>query len=175
MAMRVIIDGYNLLGQSGMGGDESFFTPELEERREAVIEQLSAYKRIKRVKVSIIFDGTATGKLSRSRENRKGVEIIFSRGGEEADDILREVSRELGGGVTIVTSDGAVRGSCEASGSVVIPSDEFLGLLDMALYMESKGLEEGDEEYSEGGTKKKGNPRRAPKKDRKKKSRIKKL
>jgi predicted RNA-binding protein with PIN domain len=171
MATRLAIDGYNLIGASAAGGLDS---QDIEEARAELIRKLSIYKRIKRLKVQVVFDGTYSGRLSRSKETQAGVSVVYSRSGEEADDILREISRE-GSGVTIVTSDRAIISYAEAQGAVVIGSAEFMDLLEMAEYAELKGLDGPEDEYDTPEKSKKGPSRRANKKDRKKKQRLKKL
>lgn len=181
MALKVAIDGYNLLGAStGMGLGIS----DVEGERDALVRRLGAYKRIRGVKVTVVFDGTRGGRLRRSREVIGGVEVIFSRSGEEADDILKRMAREKGPGLTIVTSDREVVDSAVGSGSVVLRSGEFLELLEGCEYEELKGgplYEDGGEgadgdDYGQNtGAKKKGPSRRPPKGERKKRGRLKKL
>ena len=172
MSLRVVIDGYNLLGAStgrGLG------ISDVEGEREALVERLGAYRRIRGLKVTVVFDGTRGGRLRRSREVTSGVEVIFSRSGEQADDILKKMAREKGPGLTIVTSDREVVDSALRSGSVVLRSGEFLELLEECEYEEMKGGEiEGEEEF-DGAAKKKGPSRRPPKGERKKRGRLKKL
>ncbi|MBI5827005.1 MAG: NYN domain-containing protein [Deltaproteobacteria bacterium] len=168
MALHLVIDGYNLLHASSPGafGD-------IEAERERLIDGLAAYRRLKRVRLTAIFDGTASGRLSRSREMRSGIEVVFSRDGEEADRILKELAREKKGSVTIVTSDRDVASYAEANGAVTIGSEEFRNLLDLALYEDLKGVKTEDED--ETAREKKGPSRREPKAIRRKMNRLKKL
>lgn len=168
MALHLVIDGYNLLHASSNGafGD-------IEAERERLIDGLAAYRRLKRVRLTAVFDGIASGRLSRSREMRSGIEVVFSRDGEEADRILKELAREKKGSATIVTSDRDVASCAEAAGAVVIGSEEFRRLLDIALYEDLKGVETQDEE--ETVREKKGPSRREPRAVRRKMNRLKKL
>ncbi len=170
MALKIAIDGYNLIGAStGIG----LSLPDIEQAREELIERLITYKKQKGIKVTVVFDGTHSGYLSRNQEVRGGVKIIFSRGGEEADYVLKQMVAEQGSGLTIVTSDRDITRFAEDKSAVVIPSAEFKELLDQCEYMEVKGSDE-DEDYEE-DQQKKGPAFRASKKDRKKKQRMKKL
>lgn len=170
MALKIAIDGYNLIGAiSGIG----LHLPDIEEAREELIEKLITYKKLKGLKITIIFDGIHSGNLSRNREVRGGVEIIFTRGGEEADHVLKQMVAEQGSGLTIVTSDRDIARFAEDMHGVVIPSNEFAELLAQCEFMSIKGGEEDD--YDQDDRQKKGPAFRASKKDRKKKQRMKKL
>ncbi len=170
MALRIAIDGYNLIGAStGIG----LHLPDIEQAREELIERLITYKKQKGIKLTVVFDGIHSGHLSRNQETRDGVKIVFTKGGEEADYVLKQMVAEQGSGLTIVTSDRDITRFAQDRSAVVIPSAEFKELLDQCEYMDIKGDSE-DDDYDE-DRQKKGPAFRASKKDRKKKQRIKKL
>src|SRR3989344_3702693 len=78
MAMHLVIDGYNLIGaMTDLAGMD------LEGIREELITRLLAYKRLKKHRITVVFDGKRSGNLSRSSMNQKGIEVIFSREGDE--------------------------------------------------------------------------------------------
>ena len=169
MGNHLIIDGYNLIGyRDGLGGD-------LELQREQLIEKLVTYRMAKRHAVTIVFDGWKTGTLSESRETIKGIKVIFSKRGEKADQVIcRMVSRE-GTRFIVVTSDRAVKEKAMSEGAVAVSSEEFDQLLMMASYAEGES-NMNDEDYEPTlSTKKKGNPRRLSKAERKKKKKLEKL
>src|SRR3990170_6269044 len=98
MAIRIVIDGYNLIGATtGVG----LSVRDIEAEREALIKRLIPYRKTKGAKLSVIFDGAGMGRLSRSREMRDGVEIIFSRAGESADSVLKEYAERFREGMTL--------------------------------------------------------------------------
>ncbi len=170
MALKIAIDGYNLIGAStGIGLD----LPDIEQAREELIERLITYRKQKGIKVTVVFDGIHSGYLSRNQEMRDGVKIIFTKGGEEADYVLKQMVAEQGSGLTIVTSDRDITRFAQDKSAVVIPSAEFKELLDQCKYMDIKGSDE-DDDYEE-NLQKKGPAFRSSKKDRKKKQRMKKL
>ena len=52
MAMHLVIDGYNLIGaMTDLAGMD------LEEIREELITRLLAYKRLKKHRITVVFDG----------------------------------------------------------------------------------------------------------------------
>ena len=171
MGLRLIIDGYNLI--STLSAPDNF-SMDMEAERDELLHRLEVYRRVKRVKITVVFDGTGTGNLRRGSEKYKSIKVIFSRGGEEADAIIKDMAREGGTGLTIVTSDRDVADSAERAGAVVISSQEFAERLYMAEYSEMKGVTE-DDDNEEIKNPKKGPSRRNPKKDRKKAGRLKKL
>jgi hypothetical protein len=171
MAVHLVIDGYNLTAAMTASGSAAM---DLEEIREALIRRLAAYNRIKRHRITVVFDGKKSVSLSRGRMNQSGIEIRFSRYGEEADQILKEIAMDERDKMTLVTSDRAVASFAEAQGAVTVPSDEFNEILLNAEYADMKGTMDLDEE-SDVAINKKGNPRRLSKQEKKRIQRIKKL
>jgi len=163
-----MIDGYNLIATmfpDALSGD-------LEAKREQLSASLSAYKKLRGVKITIVFDAQGSGRLTEGSFNIKGVSTVFTAK-ETADDYLKKASVEFGGGLTIITSDNDVAGFAEKNGAVAISSEEFARILENALYYEIKGVTEEDEEDSCGN--KKGPSKRPSKKDRAHSARLKKL
>lgn len=176
MATRLVIDGYNFICASkGLSGSHPGGM-DLEMERDSLFDDLVIYRRQKRTKITVVFDGASSTSIKRERTVENGIEKIFSRPGEEADDIIKEMAKESGPGLTVVTSDRAVKESAESSGSVVLSSSEFFEILELALYAEMKGVDAEDEEDGpKGFGVKKGPARKLSKKERQKKQRIKKL
>ncbi|MBI5894109.1 MAG: NYN domain-containing protein [Deltaproteobacteria bacterium] len=168
MALHIVIDGYNLIGASQSSG---YIKNDLESVREELFRRLLAYKRLKGHKITVVLDGKYSENLSRRHENHAGIEVIFSKNGEEADLIIKEMAEKKREGLTIVTSDRDVASFALKRGSVIIPSNEFNDILEMADYAEDKGIIDDEDCRSE----KKGNPKRLSKKDRQKVKRLKKL
>lgn len=177
MAVHLVIDGYNVTMRrppAGAGG-----VTDIEGDRELLISQLQSYKRVRKVKVTVVFDAAGAPGLARGGENRGGVSVVYSASGQEADAVIRSMAREKREGATIVTSDAALAGYVRNVGAVVLSSTEFEDLLQMALYQEMKGVDPDDEDDDGpgrgGGGGKKGPAERAPKEARKKRKRMKKL
>ncbi len=174
MPVRLVIDGYNLIKADTAEAD--YVHNDLEGARGRLIERLKVYIRLKRTRVTVVFDGTASGRLARGSESFAGIKVIFSRGGEEADAVIKGLVRDKGASLTVVTSDHDLGSYAEARGAVLISSAEFLDILDMAEYEDVKGVSPEDEDGEVPGFgKKKGPSRRPPKQTRKKRNRLKKL
>ncbi|MEE9276018.1 MAG: hypothetical protein V3V62_11990, partial [bacterium] len=109
---------------------------------------------------------------------RGGIAVRFSRG-EIADDlILRLLENEMRGAI-LVTSDRALGEAAREFAGAVVRTGEFRDRLLQARHMEGEeGGEEGEDRpppSSRQTTKKRGNPRRLPKKERQRRGRLGKL
>ncbi len=164
--MFIAIDGYNFIKQSP--DLRRLEQVELQKAREGLIEQLSRYKRLKGHAILVAFDGGQAGGSASRRERSRGIEVIFSRVGEKADDILKRLSAEKREGITIVTSDNEVAFHAEKRGSAVVSAAEFAERMEMANFYDLKGNREETEILGCGvDTSKKGPSRRLPKSRRK--------
>ncbi|MBI5886123.1 MAG: NYN domain-containing protein [Deltaproteobacteria bacterium] len=168
MTHRIVIDGYNVLGQGADAG-----LRDIEAGRDNLISRLLIYKKVRRVKLAVVFDGTRSGNLAEGRESRAGIDVIFSRDGVDADTVIKRMAGERGEGLTVVTSDRGLASYCAGRGAVVVSSAEFEGILDAAAYEELKGVIPEDEE--DAPVERKGQSKRLPKAERKKRRRLKKM
>lgn len=134
--MLLAIDGYNFIKQSP--DLRRLEQVELQKAREGLIERVSRYKKIKGHSIIVVFDGGQTGR-SEHRERSRGIEVIFSRSGEKADDVLKSLAAAKREGVTIVTSDNDVAFFAEKKGSAVIGAAEFGEKMEMAESYDQKG------------------------------------
>jgi predicted RNA-binding protein with PIN domain len=176
MAVHVVVDGYNVIRQSTSLREEEKLS--LEHGREALIEKLRQYKRIKGHRITVVFDGAEKITVAEEKTQQKGIKIIYSRQGRTADSVIRRICRDQGENVVVVTADGELASYAQSRGSVVMTSEEFETIVEMSLYANMKGLE--DEEEVEGwspakGTSKKGPAKKRSKKERKRRRKLKKL
>jgi len=171
---KVIIDGYNLLHASP---NMSVRREELlENARNRLIEKLSNYKRQKNVSISIIFDGWKNGMPIQNQELSRGIKIIYSKLGEKADDVIKRLIANSSEEIVVVSSDREIRDFAEKHSTVSLSSSEFEKKVEIASFYEMNDFDE--EEYSDESntsTKKRGNPRKLSKAERKKKAKMKKL
>src|SRR5437867_57771 len=85
MATHLIIDGYNLLGARGQVG------PDVESAREFLLRDLSAYRQRKGHLITVVFDGWQQAIGAERREHRMGVEVVYSKRGERADQVIQRL------------------------------------------------------------------------------------
>jgi hypothetical protein len=169
--MHLIIDGYNLLHAGRSLAQLNLI--ELQWKRDRLIDQLSAYRKLKQCEITVVFDGWQGGWSTEKRETKKGVEIIFSRVGEKADEVIKRLVRGRGSGVTAITSDRDISKYAERMTVAVIPSDQFREKMERAFVKVEEDLENGEDEGR--GVKRKGPSRRLSKKEKRMRSALKKL
>lgn len=174
MALHLLIDGYNLMGCSG-NSREPFADP-LEENREQLMEKIARYRGLKGAQVILVFDGGKGGYPTRRSERKWGMEVIYSKLGEEADQVIKNILQEGRKPYVVVTSDNAILNFAEARGFAFIRSREFEEKMEIAAFLSEKGmLEEEEMRDEESGARKKGNPKRLSKKERKRRAILKKI
>ena len=164
MSIHIIIDGYNLIRQSGvLGGLER---QSIQAGRDALVEMLTAYRRVKRHNITVVFDGSSAPCDCPSRDRIRGVSIIFSRSGELADAVIKRMAAKEKEKAIVVSSDQDIIRHSAAFGCATLNSAVFEQKLMMASRMNS-GEPDND---SDGGwiptTRKKGPSRRLSKRKR---------
>ena len=175
MALHIIIDGYNLIRQSST---LSLIDQEdLQLGREALIDMLAAYKKIKAHKITVVFDAAYSDAVSQQTENIKGIRVVFSRQGELADTVIKRMAEKERERALVVSSDHEILNTVESSGASTISSVAFEYRISMASYMTQKGMQSLEEEDAgwQPTTKKKGPRRKKSKRERKQKVKIRKL
>ncbi|MDZ4383895.1 MAG: NYN domain-containing protein [Nitrospirota bacterium] len=165
---HILIDAYNLIAKmEGISGN-------LEPQRERFIRKLSEYRMQKGHIVTVVFDGEKGGWATESHERTLGINIVFSRLGEKADDVIKRIVRGHEEEYTVITSDKEVASFAETWGHTAIPSEEFIPKLCYG-YDKGTGAYKDDEE-DDGNqvvtTRKKGNPNKLSKAARRRKQRL---
>jgi len=185
--MHIIVDGYNLIRQSDtLRGYER---TSLEAGRQALIRRLAAYRTLRGHRITVVFDGWVGGSPREERDRAGGVEIIYSRRGEKADEVIKRLLQPGSEEIMVVTSDREIVSFAARRGKTSIASAAFSGLLDgiaagsvsrdpletESSKMEAPKMEEEDDEERRAAAKKKGPARRLSKQKRVALARIKKL
>ena len=156
MATHLIIDGYNLLGaQSAVKSEMA---------RESLLQELAAYRHRKGHSLTVVFDGWQQGYPI---EHRSGVQVIYSRKGEKADQVIQRLAREYGADCAVVSSDHEIVATARAHSATVMTAQLFMSKLaasgGSAGPIQGKELDSGEDERPSRGPEKKGNPRKLPK------------
>lgn len=174
MGIHIVIDGYNLIRQSSRLS--AVERQDQQTGREALVDALAAYKRVKPHPITVVFDGTDAPTGMPRRDAHKGIQLFFSAPGETADDMIKRMAAREKDKLLVVTSDNDIIRYVESLGATTIGSQDFEERLIMARYMDLKGA---DEDVQGSGwqptTKKKGPSRRLTKRQRKKNKKIAKL
>ena len=127
MALHLIVDGYNLLALTGRIGAGTSLHSEM--ARESFLRDLAAYRQRKSHAITVVFDGWQQGWGTEQREHRLGLEIIFSRRGEKADQVIQRLAAEFGSACAVVSSDREIIDVARAQGAFVMKAQEFIGKL----------------------------------------------
>ena len=131
--VRILVDGYSLLHSwpelaPGKARHSAF-------ARDELVRRLTQYRDASGTPLTIVFDGTG----SRSRESEvkstPEVEIIYSRAGQNADQIIERAAHQLAsfGDVLVVTDDHLERETVMASGGVASSCLNFIQTVESAL------------------------------------------
>ena len=174
MSVHILIDGYNLIRQSAtLSGIDA---ADIQAGREALLGLLAAYRRLKKHRITVVFDGMDAAYGTPARDQYRGMTVVFSRQGETADQVIKRMGAAMGEKAMVVTSDRDIVASVEHRGCTVISAPAFEEKLQLAVLME--GGDDGAAAASEGWTpttRKKGPRRRLPKKQRRMRRKQKKL
>lgn len=168
--MWLVLDGYNVIAE--MTG-EPLGMLDLEAEREELNRLLVQYRKLSKNRLTVVYDGGRSVSGEPSNYSESGVKISFSASGRSADQVLIRMAHQYGSGMTVVSSDREVARESERNGAIVLESGEFVQRLLLAL--------SSDEEFGEDEpvarnrrhlTRKKGNPNRLSKKERRRNQRL---
>lgn len=179
--MHIVIDGYNLIRQSDVL--RRCEKSSLEAGRRALIQFILPYKRAKNHRITIVFDGWQSGSPHEERDREGGMDIIYSRRGKKADDVIKQIAEHSGEELMVVTSDRDIASFVERRGGTVVASRDFEAIIAMKAGEKSAaapqpGAEakpEDDEDPAPAGSRKKGPARRISRKERDYRKRVGKL
>ncbi len=117
--MPYLIDGNNLM-------------PHIHAKnRKELLETVSQFAQIKRVKVSVIFDGAEEQSFP-DGARFKGISVFYSQSYSNADERIKkfvEAAKDRRNFI-VVTSDNALANFCRARGTKIIRSPEFRTQID---------------------------------------------
>ena len=175
MSIHIVIDGYNLIRQSHTLS--AFELEDMQLGREALVDMLSAYKKVKRHRITVVFDGKNAPSLYPYRDHLKGIEVVFSRDGETADAVIKRISERERQKALVVSSDREIVDYAVLQGAATISSPDFEKKIGASVYGAAQDMtvEDALKPAWDGSTKKKGPRRRRSKKDRHRRVRLRKL
>jgi len=178
--MHIIIDGYNLIRQSDTLRRYERFS--LEEGRKALLHFMALYKRHKEHKVTVVFDGWEGGPAEEERDRQESIDIIYSRRGEKADDVIKRMVQKVGEEIVVVTSDRDIAGFVSRRGITAISSQDFEGHVSRLKISTPESLiqrveehEKNNDEETRAGIKRKGPAKRLSRKQKSALAKIRKL
>jgi len=130
---RILVDGYSLLHH----------WPELapgrprhsEFARNELVHVLTRFFDATGTPITVVFDGTGTGRPTPPTGPEPVIEILFSRAGQTADQMIERAAHRLAayGEILVVTNDTAERDTVEAMGAQSSSCANFIRLVENAL------------------------------------------
>ena len=85
-----------------------------------MLQKLARYKRSKGARVTVVFDAYNSLSPDRQRENYLGIDVVYSRENETADDVIIGWIREGRPNMVVVTSDRAILDEAKRAGVAFI-------------------------------------------------------
>lgn len=159
--MNIIIDGYNLF--------KTFYRTSSGEDLDNFLKILENYKKTKKCKITVVFDGYNNYSLKENIKQFGGVRVIYTPKDINADKKIIELARACGKGIIVITSDNFIKKHVEIFGGITISSEDFLDKI-----FNKEGQDDDEDEYDLKNTKK-GNPKKLKKKERIKNRVLKKI
>jgi predicted RNA-binding protein with PIN domain len=168
--MRILIDGYNLIRRIPelREADRS----DLAEGREALLEQLSLYRRGKQHRITVIFDGADAIHHGGSSEKTVGIAVRYSARGRSADQEIIEACRNSQADL-LVSGDRELTDAAARNDITAVSPDLFWDKVQDEIYRQFKGEEEEVERERGRGKGERG--RKLSKAQRRDRGRIEKL
>jgi len=173
--MIILIDGYNLIRQSD--SLRQYERKTLEAGRKALIAKLTEYSRKRNHKITVVFDGIQNGWADEGRDREEGINIIYSRHGERADDVIKRMAAHTMEEIVVVSSDREISSYIKKLGKASLPSKEFEMIMNKVIYQSvgpfSEAVQKDDDQ--ETISPKKGPSRKLPRAQRRAQIKIRKL
>jgi predicted RNA-binding protein with PIN domain len=170
--MYILVDGYNLIRQSDLL--RRYERHSLEAGRLALMSKLSDYKRKKGHRITVVFDGWKSGSAEEGRDRHGNIEIIYSRQGERADDVIKRITDQTAEETIVVSSDREIASYATRQGKTALSSPEFETIMNKAISPSADRIYE-PEVREVLKRKKKGPARRLPRTKRQAQTKIRKL
>lgn len=131
--VRILVDGYSLLHN---WPDLAPGKPRHSDvAREELIHALTQYHDACGTPITIVFDGAGSQRAADEPESTDAVEIIYSRAGQTADQLIERAAHRLRsyGEVLVVTNDSAERDIVRGVGGMTQNCANFIQTVRSAL------------------------------------------
>lgn len=124
--VRILVDGFSLLHSwPGLAPGRPRHTAAA---RDELVHVLTQYRDACGTPVTVIFDGAGASRGTPAAKPPAGVEVIYSRRGQTADDLIERVTHRLRpyGEVLVVTDDHAERETVLSLGGMASSCENFI-------------------------------------------------
>jgi hypothetical protein len=158
MPIHIIIDGYNLIRQSP--SLQQAEEKGLQDGRDALVRKLAAYRQVRHIPITVVFDGTHGPAAATRKARIQGIDVCFSPPGTTADTIIKQMAAREKSKALVVSSDQAVACFAESRGAAAISSQSFDQKLSLAVRLAGPNEAPDDGNGWKPTTRKKGPSRR---------------
>ena len=148
MKPLLLVDGYNVIGAWNVPKAENL---SIEEARKRLVDLIADYAGYSGEEVIVVFDGHYTDRTMRSHATHHGVEVVFTKHAESADNYIEAMCQRAPKWrhVRVATSDSVEQTVALGRGAVRISSREFLVQLSQVRsagrgHMREAGVSRGD-------------------------------
>jgi len=125
MGETLILDGYNVIGAL-----ERYRGRSLDEAREALINDSLRAAGWTGREIWAVFDAARSPEPGRTEKRAGGaVRVLYSAGGQSADDVIERALKVLRGSLTVCSGDFAVQRAAVARGAARMAPREFEAIL----------------------------------------------
>ena len=131
--VRILVDGYSLLHN---WPELAAGAPRHSERaRDELVLILTRFHDVTGEPITIFFDGAGAPPNVPKSESNRGVEVLFSRAGQTADDMIERAAHRFQsyGEVLVVTDDNAERNTVGGFGGSVASCANLIRMIGDAL------------------------------------------
>jgi predicted RNA-binding protein with PIN domain len=131
--IRILVDGYSLLHN---WPELAPGRPRHSQRARAELTRvLTRYHDATGTPITIFFDGAGAPAGTRRRQTAAGLEVLFSRRGQTADQLIERAAHRFNtyGEVLVVTDDRAERETVSGLGGAVASCANFVRMIESAL------------------------------------------
>jgi len=124
--MHLIIDGYNVM--HALPVEKEWPGKASKDRRAFFIGAVGAYLGGRSHRATLVFDGTKGGEDMGGHETHGSLEVVYSRRGEEADEVIKRMLEVSGNPreVLVVSSDKGITGYVRSMGGSVAGAHELV-------------------------------------------------
>ncbi len=121
----LIVDGYNIV--NAWPELKELFNVSIEQARDKLIEIMAEFRAYKGVEVIIVFDGHLVKGNTGSSAFVKGVQVVYTKEQETADNYIESIIRDMSrrGTVRVATSDWTEQQVILALGGIRISASEL--------------------------------------------------
>lgn len=128
--VRILVDGFSLLHSwpELAPGKPRHSGP----AREELIHRLTQYHDSVGTPVTVVFDGAGSRREVEEPAEQTGVEVLYSRPGQTADQMIERAAFRLKsyGEVMVVTDDFAERDTVASFGAIASSCENFIRMVD---------------------------------------------